>query len=73
MKLNELGVSGRWLVANCGKFPSDMNCKVLMMAPEAQREDLLDATVAHAINTHSHKDTPELRIELGKMLEVVNV
>ena len=61
------------MVANCGKFPSENNCKVVMMAPEEQREDLLDASVAHAINTHSHTDSPELRNELGKFLDVVNV
>ena len=73
MKLNELGVSGRWLVANCGKFPSEKNCKVVMMAPEEQKEDLLDASVSHAIKTHAHVDTPELRKELEKFLEIVNV
>ena len=72
MELNELGVSGKWLVANCGKFPSEKNCKVVLMAPEGQKEDLLDASVAHAIKSHGHEDSPELREELGKYLDSIN-
>ena len=69
MELSDLGIKGHWLVANCGKIPSEMNCRVVMMAPEEQREDLLDAAVAHAVKTHGHQDTPELRSELDKLLE----
>ncbi len=42
------------------------------MAPEGQREDLLDASMAHAIKSHGHEDSSELRIQLGEMLEVLN-
>ena len=73
MELNELGISGRWLVSNCGKLPSEKNCKLVMMAPENQREDLLDASVAHAIKSHAHKDSNELREELDKLLTFVEV
>jgi len=73
MDTAQLGISsGRWLMANCGKFPSDNNCKVVMLGPEDQREDLLDAAVAHAIKTHGHADTPELRNDLNKILESVS-
>ena len=71
MELNELGVRGRWLVANCGKFPSEKNCKMIMMAPEDQREDLIEAAVAHAIESHAHEASPQLRVELDKLLELV--
>ena len=56
-----------------GKFPSDKNCKLVMMGPEDQREDLLDASVAHAIKTHGHADNPELRSQLNQMLESVSL
>lgn len=70
MDTAQLGMSsGRWLMANCGKFPSEQNCKVVMMGPEDQREDLLDAAVAHAVKAHGHTDAPELRTELNKILE----
>ena len=69
MELSDLGIEGRWLVANCGKIPSEQNCRLVMMAPESQREDLLDASVAHAIKTHGHQDSPELRSELAQLIE----
>ncbi len=64
---------GSWLAANCGAFPSDKNCQLVLMAPESQRADLLDAAVAHAVSSHGHQDTPELRGELDKFLEHVQV
>ena len=64
---------GSWLAANCGKYPSDRNCQLVLMAPESQRADLLDAVVAHAVTSHGHENTPELRQELDKFLERVEV
>jgi hypothetical protein len=43
------------------------------MAPESQREDLINAAAAHAVADHGHQDTPELRGELGKFLDTVRV
>jgi hypothetical protein len=72
MELKGLEVQqGAWLAANCGKFPSEKNCQLVLMAPESQREDLIKAAVAHAISDHGHQDTPELRSELGKFLDRV--
>ena len=65
--------SGAWLAANCGKFPSDRNCKLVMMAPESQREDLVNAAVAHAVKDHGHADNAELRSQLGGILDRVQV
>ena len=64
---------GQWLVANCGKIPSEKNYKLVLMAPENQRDDLIEAAVSHAIKTHNHQDTPELRNELNKAIETVSV
>jgi hypothetical protein len=64
---------GSWLAANCGKFPSEKHCQLVLMAPESQRADLLDAAVAHAVSSHGHQNTPELRGELDKFLERVEV
>lgn len=74
MKLELLNLaSGKWLVANCGKFPSKNNCKLIIMAPEAQRNDLLEALVEHAVKCHDHKADKELRKRLNEFLETVNV
>jgi hypothetical protein len=59
---------GKWLLADCGSMPSENNCKLVMAGPASQKEDLLDAAVAHAVKHHGHKDTRELRKELNKTL-----
>lgn len=64
---------GAWLAANCGKFPSEKNCRLVLMAPESQREDLIKAAAAHAVADHGHQDTPQLRSDLGKFLDRVEV
>jgi hypothetical protein len=74
MQINGLEIqSGTWLSANCGKFPSEKNCRLVLMAPESQREDLINAAAAHAVANHGHQDTPELRSELNKFLDPVQV
>jgi len=62
---------GRWLMANCGKMENPANCKLVMMAPESQREDLLAALTAHAVNKHGSQNNPELRQQLSKAVEAV--
>lgn len=58
-----------WKQLDCGKMPSEKGCKLVMKAPEDQVEDLLDAGVAHAVKTHGHEETPELREQLRSMVE----
>jgi len=65
--------SGNWLVANCGNMPSESNCQLIMLAPEAQREDLISAGTKHAVNKHGHQDTEELHKSVDNMLEVMAV
>jgi hypothetical protein len=64
---------GKWVVANCGKFPSEKNCQLVIMAPESQRQDLIEAAATHAAKSHGHENTPQLRQELSGMLEIVEV
>ena len=74
MDLKSLNLSeGKWVVANCGKFPSKKNCKLVILAPAAQRADLVDAAVGHAMATHGHQSTPQLRKELDSFLDVIEV
>ncbi|MBI2051339.1 DUF1059 domain-containing protein [Candidatus Roizmanbacteria bacterium] len=54
-------------------MPSEKNCRLVMMAPADQREDLLDAGVAHAVKSHGHQESPELREGVAKTLEEVTV
>lgn len=74
MDVKQLGLaSGKWVVANCGKFPSEKNCRLVIMAPQSQRQDLLEAASTHAVRSHGHQDTPGLRKELDQILEVIEV
>jgi hypothetical protein len=74
MDVKQLGLApGKWVVANCGKFPSEKNCKLVIMAPASQREDLIDAAASHAVKNHGHTNNPELRRELTQMLETVDL
>jgi len=65
--------SGKWLAINCGKVPSEKNCQLVIMAPASQRGDLVEAASAHAIKVHGHEDSPQLRQELGKHLETIEL
>ncbi len=70
----ELGLArGKWVVANCGKFPSEKNCQLVIMAPASQREDLIEAAATHAVSSHGHENTPELRKELDEFLDTVEM
>ena len=74
MSLEEnLNVKGSWLVANCGDLPSERGCRLVMMSPMDQREDLIAAGVQHAIDVHSHENTPQLRTEIDSMLKTIEV
>lgn len=52
---------------DCRDYPSDMNCTVAISADT--EKELLDAAVQHAVAVHGHKDTPELRAQIQKMIK----
>lgn len=47
---------------DCREFPSEKNCTVAITADSV--DEVLDLAVAHAVTTHGHKNTPELREQL---------
>jgi hypothetical protein len=74
MGIEELGLrGGTWVVANCGRFPSESKCQLVIMAPADQRRDLIEAASAHAVKVHGHDDTPSLRNELDAFLETIEL
>jgi hypothetical protein len=52
-------------VADCSKFPSEKNCTLYISGTE---DEVLAAATQHAVASHGHKDTPELRAQLRGML-----
>ena len=74
MALSDIKVSnGSWLVANCSDMPSEQNCRLVITGPVDQREDLVSAAVAHAVNAHGHQESAQLRQEVGTLLRPVEV
>lgn len=74
MSIAQLGLpQGKWVVANCGKFPSEKNCKLVIMAPAGQKEDLIEAAATHAVKSHGHVNNPELRKELAGFLDTIEL
>jgi len=52
-------------VADCREFPSENNCSLTISGTE---EEVLLAATQHAITSHAHADTPELREQIRGML-----
>jgi len=52
-------------VADCRLFPSEKKCSVTIAGTE---DEVLEIAVQHAVTTHGHKKTPQLREEIRKML-----
>ena len=74
MALSDIKVaSGSWLVANCADYPSEQNCQLVIMGPANQKEDLVSAAMAHAVDAHGHKESAELREGLSGILRAVEV
>jgi predicted small metal-binding protein len=53
-------------VADCREFPSDSKCSLTIAGEE---NEVVRAAAMHAQDVHGHKDTPELREQLRKMLK----
>jgi len=53
-------------VADCREFPSESKCSITIAGEE---EEVVRVAAQHAADVHGHKDTPELRSELRKMLK----
>ena len=53
-------------VADCREFPSESKCSITIAGEE---EEVVRVAAQHAADVHGHRDTPELRSELRKMLK----
>lgn len=60
--------TGKRIVADCRKFPSEKNCQFTIAADKSEEDELLDVATYHAVTHHGHKDTPELREEVKKTI-----
>lgn len=49
-------------IIDCREFPSEINCTVAITADS--EDEVLEAAVAHAVKSHQHEDSPELRSQI---------
>ena len=52
---------------DCREMPSDSNCTIAISADS--KKELIAAAAQHAVAVHGHKDSPELREQIGKMIK----
>ena len=50
---------------DCREYPSKLNCTVAISADSD--DELIEIAVQHAVTTHGHMDSPELRAQLRKL------
>jgi hypothetical protein len=53
-------------VIDCRWFATEKPCDIAISGNE---EEVLNIAVQHAVNSHGHPDTPELREQLRSMLK----
>ena len=53
-------------VADCRLFPSEKNCSLTISGTE---EEVLTAAMQHAVTSHGHKESPQLREQIRSMLK----
>jgi len=59
-------MAGQRKSIDCRDYPSEKNCSLRMSGTE---EEVLDAAVQHAVSTHGHENSPELRDQITSMLK----
>ena len=51
---------------DCRDFPSESKCTLTISGEEGE---VLRAAVMHAVDVHGHRDTPDFRNDLRKLLK----
>lgn len=58
-------MAGSRKLIDCRWFPTDKPCDIAISGKE---EEVIEVAVQHAVMSHGHEDTPELRETLRSML-----
>jgi predicted small metal-binding protein len=53
-------------VVDCRLHPSDSNCTLSI---EGTEDEVLEAAIQHAITTHGHTNSPELREQIKSIMK----
>jgi Protein of unknown function (DUF1059) len=57
--------TGTRKIIDCRLFPSDRNCTLAISGTE---DEVLEVAVQHAVASHGHQSSPELREKLRSLL-----
>jgi hypothetical protein len=58
------------MMADCRRWPSDLNSSLTIIGEEEEEEEeVVRAAAEHAASVNGHEDTPELRQQLREFLE----
>ena len=55
-------------VVDCRLYPSEKGCSLSI---EGTEDEVLDAATQHAITSHGHAETPELRDQIRQIMKDV--
>ena len=66
MRLAKGGASMSRKVADCRDFPSENDCTLTISGTQSE---VLQAAAEHAVSTHGHTESPELRKQILAMLK----
>ncbi len=53
-------------VVDCRLYPSEKGCSLSI---EGTEDEVLETATQHAINSHGHADTPELRDQIRQIMK----
>ncbi|MFI2355485.1 DUF1059 domain-containing protein [Streptomyces anulatus] len=53
-------------IADCRKYPSEMNCTLTIAGEE---DEVVRAASEHAASVHGHENNPDMREQIRGMLE----
>jgi hypothetical protein len=53
-------------VVDCRLYPSESNCTLTIVGT---KDEVLKAAVEHAVSSHGHEDTPELRNQIESLMQ----
>jgi hypothetical protein len=54
------------MMADCRRWPSDINCSLTIIGEE---DEVVEAAAQHAASSHGHEDNEEMRQQLRGFLE----
>ena len=53
-------------VVDCRLYPSESKCTLTIVGT---KDEVLKAAVEHAVSSHGHEDTPELRHQIESLMQ----